>query len=167
MNSLFDKSCNAAELAGLRPPDVSTDSAGKFAVSPLIRRTPPRGRKDVRGALTDGEGGDRRRLRQFTCDCLCGGTVDAADSKSAIRKGVGVRVPPGAPFLIARGRPPTHRAKFGCAMPTAKSSRGFVARVALPTRFGQTMSSVHRPSHNRALWGHFPHPECCMRCAIG
>src|SRR5262249_48929500 len=28
---------------------------------------------------------------------LCGGMVDAADSKSVARKGVGVRVPPGAP----------------------------------------------------------------------
>lgn len=30
--------------------------------------------------------------------CLCGGMVDAADSKSVARKGVGVRVPPGAPI---------------------------------------------------------------------
>src|SRR5262245_53699756 len=30
---------------------------------------------------------------------LCGGMVDAADSKSVARKGVGVRVPPGAPRI--------------------------------------------------------------------
>jgi hypothetical protein len=32
--------------------------------------------------------------------CPSGGTVDAADSKSASCKGVGVQVPPGAPNFI-------------------------------------------------------------------
>jgi hypothetical protein len=31
--------------------------------------------------------------------CLGGGMVDTLDSKSGIRKGVGVQVPPEAPFL--------------------------------------------------------------------
>ena len=39
--------------------------------------------------------------------------VDTRDLKSRVRKSVRVRVPPSAPYLFARCRPPTHRAGSG------------------------------------------------------
>jgi hypothetical protein len=39
-------------------------------------------------------------IRHPKWECPSGGTVDAADSKSVVRKDVGVRVPPGAPNKI-------------------------------------------------------------------
>ena len=67
--------------------------------------------------------------------CGCGGMVDAADLKSVVRMGVGVQVPPPAPFSITEQARP---ASMNFDLENTAEKLSFVLKSLSKSIFGET-----------------------------